>query len=62
MDGAAGLFAKAGVGLCVVEVKMVTSEVVELVFGEAQFPGDVTPADREGIVVFNDEGHGMVVK
>ena len=62
MDGTAGFLAKAGVGLCVVEVKMVTSEVVKLIFGEAQFPGDVTPADRKGVVVFDDEGHGMVVK
>ena len=62
MDGAACLLAKAGVGFCMVEVKLVTSEVVELIFGEAQFPGDVIPADGEGIVVFDNEGHGTVVK
>ena len=62
MDGAAGLFAKAGVGFCVVEVKMVMSKVVELILGETQFPGNVTPADGEGVVVFDDEGHGIVVK
>ena len=62
MDGAVGLLAEAGVGLCMVEVKMVTSEVVELVFGEAQFPRDVTPVDGEGVVMFDDEGHGTVVK
>ena len=45
-----------------VKVKVVTSKVVELTFGEAQFPGDVAPADGEGIVVFWDEGHGVVVK
>ena len=62
MDGAAGLLAKAGVGFCVVEVKVVTSKVVELILGETQFPGNVTPADGEGIVMFDDEGHGIVVK
>ena len=45
-----------------VKVEVVTSEVVELVFGEAQFPGDITPADGESVVVFYDEGHGMVTK
>ena len=62
MDGTAGFLAEAGVGFCVVKIKMVTSKVFELIFGEAQFPGDVTPADGKGIVVFDDEGHGMVVK
>ena len=62
MDGATELLAEAGVSLCVVEVKMVVSEEVELIFGKAQFPGDITPADGESVVVFNDEGHGMVVK
>ena len=62
MDGAAGLLAKAGVGFCMVEAKMVTSKVVKLILGETQFPGNVVPADGEGIVVFDDEGHGIVVK
>ena len=62
MDGAAGLLAKAGVGFCVVKVKVVTSKVVELILGETQFPGNVTPVDGEGVVVFDDEGHGIVVK
>ena len=62
MDGAAEFFTEAGVGFCVVEIKMVAPEEVELVFGETQFPGDVTPADGEGVVVFDDERHGMVVK
>ena len=62
MDGAAELLTEAGVSFCVVEVKMVASEEVELVFGETQFPGDVTPADGKGVVVFDGEGHGMVVK
>ena len=62
MDGAAGLLAEAGVGFCMVEVKMIASEEVELISGEAQFPGDVTPADGESVVVFDDEGHGTVTK
>ena len=62
VDGTAGFLAEAGVGFCVVEVEMVMSKVFKLVFGEAQFPGDVTPVDGEGIVVFDDEGHEMVVK
>ena len=62
MDGAAELLAEAGVDFCMVDVKMVASKVVELIFGEAQFPGDVVPADGEGVVVFDDEGHGVVVK
>ena len=62
MDGAAKLLAEPGVGLSMVKVKVVASEVVKLVFGEAQFPGNITPADGEGVVVFDDEGHGIVVK
>ena len=62
MDGAARLFTETGVGFCVVKVEVVMSEVVELVFGEAQFPGDVAPADGEGVVIFWDEGHGVMVK
>ena len=62
MDGAAEFLAETGVGLSVVEVKVVASEVVKLVFGEAQFPENITPADGEGVVMFDDEGHGIVVK
>ena len=62
MDGAAGLLAEARVGFSMVEIEAVTPKVVKLVFGEAQFPGDVVPADGKGIVMFWDEGHGVVVK
>ena len=62
MDGAAGLLTEAGMSFCVVEVEMVAPEEVKLVFGETQFPGNVTPADGESVVVFDDERHGMVVK
>ena len=62
MDGAAKFLAETGVGLSMVEVKVVASEVVKLVFGEAQFPGNITPAEGEGVVVIDDEGHGIMVK
>ena len=62
VDGAAGLLAEAGVGFSVVEVEVVKTEVSELVDCKAQLPGDVSPTDREGIVVFWGEGHGEVVK
>ena len=62
MDGAAGLLAEAGVGFSVVKVEVVESKEFELVFSETQFPGNVTPPDREGVVVCWGEGHGIVVK
>ena len=62
VNGAAGFLAEARVGFCMVKVKVVVSKVVELVLSEAQFPGDVAPADGEGVIVLDDEGHGMVVK
>ena len=62
VDGAAGLFTEAGVGFGVVEVELMEAEVLELVYGEAQFPRDVSPLDRKGIIVCSDEGHGVVVK
>ena len=62
MDGAAGLLAETEVGFSMVEVKVVKTEVSELVDCEAQLPGDVGSADRKGIVVFWGEGHGEVVK
>ena len=49
-------------GVGVVEGEFVETEVLELVFGEAQFPRDVIWADGEGVVVFDDEGHREVVK
>ena len=62
MDGATELLTEASVGLCMIEVEMVASEEVKLIFGEAQFPGNVTPADGESVVVLDDEGHREVVK
>ena len=62
VDGAARLLAEARVGFRMVEIEVVASKVIELIFGETQFPGDVTPADGECIVVFWDEGHGVIIK
>ena len=62
MDGAARLLTEAGVGFGMVKVKVVKSEVSELVDSEAQFPGNVCPPDGESIVVCWDEGHGIMVK
>ena len=42
--------------------ELVETKVFELVLGEAQFPGDVTPAEGKGVVMFDDERHGEVVK
>ena len=41
VDRAAGLLAEAGVGFSVVKVEVTKSKVFELVFGKAQFPGNV---------------------
>ena len=62
MDGAARLFTEGGVSMSVFKGKFVEAKVLELVLGEAQLPGDVGPADGEGVIVFDDEGHGEVVK
>ena len=62
VDGAPRVLAEARVGFHVVEIEVVVLKVSELIFGETQFPGEVAPAEGEGIVVFWDEGHGVVVK
>ena len=62
MNGATRLLAKAGVSFHVIEVEVMVSEEVELISGEAQFPGDITPTDGESVVVFDDEGHGVMTK
>ena len=62
VDGAARVLAEARVGFRVVEIEVVVSKVSELILGEAQFPGEVAPAEGEGVVVFWDEEHGVVVK
>ena len=46
----------------VVKVETTETKVFELVKGEAQFPRDVCPPNREGIVMWSNEGHGVVVK
>ena len=62
VDGAAGFLAEASMGFGVVQVKVVEAEELELIYGEAQFPRDITPLDREGVVMWSNEGHGVVVK
>ena len=62
VDGATLSLAEARMGVSVIEGEFVETEILELVFCEAQFPGDVGPVDGKGVVVFDDEGHGMVVK
>ena len=62
VDGAAGFLAEAHMGLGMVEVKVVEAEEPELIYSEAQFPRDITPLDGKGVVVWSDEGHGIVVK
>ena len=62
VDRAARFLTEAEVGFSMVKVKVVKPKVLELVFDEAQFPGNVCPPDGEGIVVCWSEGHGIVVK
>ena len=62
VDGAAGFLAEASMGFGMVEVEVVELKVFELVLGETQFPGNINPPDGEGIIVWSNEGHGVVVK
>ena len=70
MDGAASRLTKVGVELGVTHVKFVSSEKVELVDGEAQFPRDVSPVEGGrfnflwGFLGFSSVGvrHGIVFK
>ena len=45
-----------------VKVKVMKAKEFELVEGETQFPRNVCPPDREGVVMCWGEGHGIVVK
>ena len=62
MDGAARVLAEARVSFCVVKVKVVASKVSKLILGETQFPGEVAPVEGEGVVMFWDERHGIIIK
>ena len=62
VDGATLSLTEGRMGMGVFEGELVEAKVFELVFGEAQLPGNVGRADGEGIVVFDDEGHREVVK
>ena len=45
MDGAAELLAEEGMGFGMVELELMEAKVFELVLGEAQFPGNISPAE-----------------
>ena len=62
MDGAAGVPTEPRVCFGMVNVKVIASKICELVLGEAQFPGDVIPADGKSVFMFWEEGHGIMVK
>ena len=62
VDGAALSLTEGRMGMGVFEGKLVEAKVFELVFGEAQLPGNVGRADGEGVVVFDGERHGEMVK
>ena len=62
MNGAAGMVTVASMRFCVVNAETVEAKEFELVFGEVQLPGDVGPVEGKGIVVFDNEGHGVVAK
>ena len=68
MDGAAGFLTEAGVDSSMVKVEVVVMEETELVYGEAQFPGDVGPVDGginvlQDFLLFSSSGvrHGSVL-
>ena len=70
MDGAANRLTEVGVELGVTHVKFVSSEKIELVDGEAEFPRDVSPVKGgrfdflRGFLGFSSTGvrHGIVFK
>ena len=61
VDGAAQFLAEAGVGFGMVKVETTEMKEFELVEGEAQFPRNIYPLDREGIVMWLNKGHGIVI-
>ena len=62
VDGAARVLEEARVDFCVVEIEVVALKVGKLILGETQFPGEVAPAEGESVVMFWDEGHGVIIK
>ena len=46
MDGAAYFPTEVGVGVSVIQVKLVSAKEVELMYSEAEFPRDVRPMER----------------
>ena len=45
MDRAANFPTEVGVKVCVSQVEFISSKEVELVYGEAKFPGDICPME-----------------
>ena len=62
VDGAARFLVEASMSFGMVKVKVMEMKEFELVKGETQFPRDISPPDGEGIVMWSNEGHGVVVK
>ena len=62
VNGAPRLLAEAGVSFSMVKGEVVELEVLELVDGEFQDPGDVTESDDGRVIVCWGEGHVIVVK
>ena len=69
VDGTTSLLAKARVGSGMVKIELADAEEFKLVYGEAEFPGDVSPMDRSRGDFWGDflfcsagRGHGVVFK
>ena len=70
VDRAANFSTEVGVKVGVLQVKFISTKEIELVYGEAQFPRDVSPMDWErfedfwGFFGFSSTGvrHGIVFK
>ena len=62
VDGASRLLAEAGMSFGMVKGEVMKSEVLELVDGESQDPGNIGGSDDGRVVVCWDERHVIVVK
>ena len=55
-------FTERRVDVSMAEGEFIDAEIFELILGKAKFPRDVAWMDGEGVIVFDEEGHGEVVK
>ena len=69
VDRTPGFLAEARVGSSMIKTKFVEVKEPELMYGEAKFPGDVSPVDGGindfwGFLLFSSSGrgHGVVIK